>query len=217
MALIQPRCPRDKRIGITYKKYANHILKELFRKTIHLCSAFLPYFFGLAKFPFLIALAAVLVIYIISEFLRLNGINIPIISSVTKVAARKRDENKFVIGPVTLCIGIILAELLWEPLPAAIGIYALAFGDGLASLAGKLFGCIQIPLTQGKTAAGSLVYSYFYFYFCSMPSDTYCVNYCHCWNVCRSSAIKRFRQYSDSCWSGWTCNYSSIAENYLHK
>lgn len=157
MALIQPRCPRDKRIGITYKKYANHILKELFRKTIHLCSAFLPYFFGLAKFPFLIALAAVLVIYIISEFLRLNGINIPIISSVTKVAARKRDENKFVIGPVTLCIGIILAELLCEPLPAAIGIYALAFGDGLASLAGKLFGCIQIPLTQGKTAAGSLV------------------------------------------------------------
>lgn len=53
-------------------------------------------------------------------------------------------------------MGIILSAILWEKLPAAIGIYALAFGDGLASLAGKLFGRIQIPFTEGKTVAGSL-------------------------------------------------------------
>ena len=43
------------------------------------------------------------------------------------------------------------------PLPCAkIGIFALAFGDGLASLAGKLFGRIKIPHTGGKTLEGSL-------------------------------------------------------------
>ncbi|MBQ3801347.1 MAG: phosphatidate cytidylyltransferase, partial [Treponema sp.] len=86
----------------------------------------------------------------------LSGREVPFVSSVTAVAARKRDENRFVFGPVTLASGILLAALLWEELPAAIGIYSLAFGDGLASLAGKLFGRMQLPLTQGKTAAGSL-------------------------------------------------------------
>jgi len=46
--------------------------------------------------------------------------------------------------------------LIWQPTFARIGIYALAFGDGLASLAGKLFGRVQIPFTEGKTVAGSL-------------------------------------------------------------
>ena len=35
-------------------------------------------------------------------------------------------------------------------------LYALGFGDGLASLVGKLCGRIRIPFTNGKTVAGSL-------------------------------------------------------------
>ena len=34
---------------------------------------------------------------------------------------------------------------------------ALAFGDGLASLAGKFLGNLHIPYTGGKTCAGSLM------------------------------------------------------------
>ncbi|MBQ2080982.1 MAG: phosphatidate cytidylyltransferase, partial [Treponema sp.] len=59
-------------------------------------------------------------------------------------------------GPVTLVLGIILAALLWKEAAAAAGIFALAFGDGLASLSGKLLGQTKVPLTRGKTAAGSL-------------------------------------------------------------
>ncbi|MCM1320894.1 MAG: hypothetical protein NC041_01815 [Bacteroides sp.] len=97
-----------------------------------------------------------LVLYCISEVLRFSGKNIPLISAVTQAAARKRDENRFVLGPVTLVCGVILTAVVFEPLPAAVGIYALAFGDGLASLSGKLYGHIQIPFTKGKTVAGSL-------------------------------------------------------------
>ena len=100
-------------------------------------------------------LFSVLLIYCISEILRLNGTQVPLISRVTEVAARKRDENKFVLGPVTLVLGIITASLLWNPQASRIGIYALAFGDGLSSLFGKLFGKKHIPFTRGKTYIGS--------------------------------------------------------------
>jgi dolichol kinase len=50
----------------------------------------------------------------------------------------------------------MLALLLYPSTAAAIAVYALAFGDGLASLAGKMFHTPRIPGTRGKTIAGSL-------------------------------------------------------------
>ena len=132
------------------------IAKEFFRKSIHLCSAFIPFLLKYFYWPVIIALSITVTVYSICEIFRLHGINIPIISIVTAAAARKRDENKFVLGPVTLSLGIIICSLIWNPLPASIGVYALAFGDGLASLSGKLFGQVRIPFTEGKTVAGSL-------------------------------------------------------------
>ncbi len=146
--------------GILIKRYRIVIFKEVFRKSIHLCSAFVPTLLAIAYKPVLLLLFAALVFYSLTEVVRLKGINVPLISKITSIAARKRDENKFVLGPVTLVVGIILAALLWKPQAARIGIYALAFGDGLASLVGKLFGRIYIPFTKGKTAAGSLACFY---------------------------------------------------------
>lgn len=142
--------------GIQLRKYVNDFIKELFRKTIHILSAFLPLLLSYAKIPVLIALGCVLVFYVISEMLRMKGINIPIISDVTQVAARTRDANHFVLGPVTLASGILLTAIFFDPMPTKIAIYSLAFGDGLASLSGKMFGHISIPFTKGKTVVGSL-------------------------------------------------------------
>ena len=97
-----------------------------------------------------------LILYSVSEILRSHDIEIPLISSITEIAARKRDENHFVLGPVTLVCGILLAALCLPLDCARVGIFALAFGDGLASLMGKLFGKITIPGAHGKTVAGSL-------------------------------------------------------------
>lgn len=129
--------------------------KEFFRKSIHLCSAFIPLL--LSKFHFVIIwlLLLCLTLYCVFELLRLNGKNVPLISEITAAAARKRDENKFVLGPVTLVLGIVSAAIIWQEIPAAVGIYALGFGDGLASLVGKLVGKIHVPFTKGKTVAGS--------------------------------------------------------------
>ena len=147
--------------GIQGRQRFITLTKELFRKSIHLCSAAVPFFLYRFYFPTIAFLIFLLVFYSVSELLRMKGINVPVISSVTSAAARKRDENTFVKGPVTLCLGIILAAVFFregDGVGAACyaGIYALSFGDGLASLAGKFMGKMRIPFTQGKTAAGSL-------------------------------------------------------------
>ncbi len=143
--------------GILSRQRFNTLAKEFFRKSIHICSAFIPFLLSYAYAPILALLGAALILYTISELLRVyKGVSVPVISAVTAAAARKRDENRFVLGPVTLVLGIITSALLWKSEAAAIGIYALAFGDGLASLGGKLFGRVQVPFTEGKTVAGSL-------------------------------------------------------------
>ena len=142
--------------GIVKRQRINAIIKELFRKSIHICSSFVPLFLSFAYWPVIGLLVLALVLYTISEILRARNINIPLISKITEIAARKRDENRFVLGPVTLVCGILLAALMFPLEYARVGIFALAFGDGLASLFGKLFGKLPIPGAHGKTVAGSL-------------------------------------------------------------
>jgi dolichol kinase len=71
------------------------------------------------------------------------------------MAARVRDQGRFVLGPVTLGLGALLALLLYPSPAASIAIYALAFGDGFASLVGKIFGRIRPAFMLGKSVEGS--------------------------------------------------------------
>lgn len=143
-------------INIQFKKHTTDIVKEFFRKAIHLCTCLVPFLLDIAYIPTIIGLSAILVLYIVCEILRLHGKYVPLISYITTKAARKRDENKFVLGPVTLCLGVILTSILFNQKAAAIGIFALALGDGLSSLFGRLFGKTLIPFTKGKSFVGSL-------------------------------------------------------------
>ena len=132
------------------------ILKELFRKSIHLCSSVVPWFLAAYYWYTIYGLLIIVSLYYFCELARLEGHPVPVVSLITETASRQRDECKFVLGPVTLVLGIVFAALVL-PLPCAkIGIFALAFGDGLASLAGKVFGRVKIPFTGGKTLEGSL-------------------------------------------------------------
>lgn len=158
--------------GILLKQYRISITKEIVRKSIHVCSACIPALLDRLYVPTVIALACAALLYCVSELLRHRGIDVPLVAKITAAAARKRDENKFVLGPVTLVTGILLAAFTLGAEGYRIGIYALAFGDGLASFAGKLFGRVRIPLTNGKTAAGSLTCFFAVF----VSSFTVCAN-----------------------------------------
>jgi len=131
------------------------LLKQAFRKSIHFGAALVPL---AARFNFSLpvsALALALLAYVYCEYRRLHGETVPIVSRITAIAARKRDEGRFVLGPVTLCLGILLTMLIFPLADAGLCICALAYGDGIASLAGKLFGRRRIPHAAGKTLEGS--------------------------------------------------------------
>lgn len=108
--------------------------KELIRKGIHLAIAFVP---TLARWNFTLTVAVLslgIILYVVNETARIRGRSDGVISFITEIASRPT-ELGFIWGPVTLGLGT-LAALIYYPEPVAtIAIYALAFGDGVASLA----------------------------------------------------------------------------------
>ncbi len=140
---------------ISQNATVNDLLKESFRKSIHFCASVVPLLAVINYTWTLIALISMVLFYIFCEYKRLSGSTIPVISKITSYASRSRDEGGFVLGPVTMALGILLTLIVFPIGAARIGILALAFGDGIASLAGKIFGTLKIPFTRGKTLAGS--------------------------------------------------------------
>ena len=131
--------------------------KELVRKSLHLMIACTPTIaLLLGTYNTILLLALGIFVYNAAEYLRLKGIEVPLISRLTEIAMRSRDQGHFVLGPVTLGIGAMLALYLYPNPAATVAIYALAFGDGLSSVAGKVFGTGRIPFTGGKSVEGSL-------------------------------------------------------------
>jgi phytol kinase len=128
---------------------------ELVRKSIHLLVALVPTLASVNLPGTLTLLAIGTLFYAFSEAARLSGVIVPVVTDITLFASRERDRFGFVLGPVTLAIGAMLSLLLY-PLPAAsLAIYALAFGDGFASLIGTMVRGPRIPFLRGKTVSGS--------------------------------------------------------------
>jgi len=137
-------------------KDIGELKSEIIRKSIHFLIAVTPSLAAINR-PFTVVLLMIGTLgYTIMEYLRLSGVKVPVISSLTRMASRSREIDRFVMGPVTLGLGALLALLLYPSPAAAIAIYALAFGDGFASLIGKYFGRLQPAFLCGKSIEGSL-------------------------------------------------------------
>jgi len=129
---------------------------EILRKMLHFLIALVP---PLAAWnlPFtMLLLASGTIFYTAAEVARASGTSILLIGEITAVAARPRDRGKLVMGPVTLALGAMFSLLLYPEPSASIAIYALAFGDGLASLVGTMVRGPRMPFTGNKTISGSL-------------------------------------------------------------
>jgi dolichol kinase len=136
--------------------FAAELKTELVRKSIHFLIALSPSMAALNR-PFTVVFLMIGTLgYTWMETLRLAGVKVPLISSLTSMASRSRDMGRFVMGPVTLGLGALLALLLYPSPAASIAIYALAFGDGFASLAGKCIGRLRPAFLRGKSIEGSL-------------------------------------------------------------
>jgi len=101
-------------------------------------------------------LMAGVIFYSCAESLRFLGFPLPLVSSVTRIVSRRREQGHFAIAPVTLGLGALLAISIF-PLPAAsAAIYAVAFGDSVSTIIGKFLGRLRPSFLYGKSVEGSL-------------------------------------------------------------
>ena len=129
---------------------------ELIRKSIHILIALVPCLAALNRSHTALLLMGGVLFFAGLEFLRFAGFSPPLVSSVTRAVIRKREEGRFALGPVTLGLGALLALLLFPPRAAALAVFALAFGDSAATLAGRFLGRTRPALMAGKSVEGSL-------------------------------------------------------------
>lgn len=135
----------------------NDIKGELLRKSIHMMVSFTPLLASYNLLLTLYLLSGGILFFTLHEYLRLTGVDKnSLLSKITVLASRERDMGHIVLGPITLGLGAFLSLILFPDPISSIAIYSLAFGDGLASLAGKLFGKNPLSLIPGKTLQGSL-------------------------------------------------------------
>jgi dolichol kinase len=149
---------------------------EIIRKSIHFLIALSP---GMAAINYpltVLMLMSGVLGYTVMEQMRLKGVVVPIVSAFTSMASRPRDRGNFVLGPVTLGLGALLALLLFPSPAACIGIYALAFGDGFAGLIGKLFGRVRPAFLCGKSLEGSMACFVAVFFSAYLVSRSYTVS-----------------------------------------
>jgi phytol kinase len=129
---------------------------EFIRKSLHLLIAVVPVL-AAANLPATLGLLAFgTLFYAFAESSRRHGNPIFVVSDLTIIASRDRDKSGFVLGPVTLGLGAMISLILYPEPAASIAIYALAFGDGLAALVGRVVGGPRIPFLREKTFSGSL-------------------------------------------------------------
>jgi dolichol kinase len=129
---------------------------EIVRKSLHLLIALVPLLASVSLPATLILLASGTLFYTFAEASRRRGRPVFVVSDLTLIASREGDMGKFVLGPITLGLGAMLALILYPEPAASLAIFALAFGDGFASLVGKVLRGPVIPFTGGKTLSGTL-------------------------------------------------------------
>ena len=129
---------------------------EVVRKALHLLIALVPALASLSVPITLALLASGTLFYALAETSRRHGHPVIVVSQLTRIASRAADRDRFVLGPITLGLGAMVALMLYPEPAASLAIYALAFGDGFASLVGRLVPGPRIPFTKGKSLMGSL-------------------------------------------------------------
>ncbi len=130
--------------------------RDIAREAIHIGSFSIPFVCQYFLNPLWVSSLILLVtlLYTASEFSRLEGINVPIFSTITWKAATKSELYEFTTAPIFFALGITLSLTLF-PVPVGYASIAiLTLGDGLATIFGKLFGKTVLPFNKGKRLEG---------------------------------------------------------------
>ena len=132
-------------------------LHDFSRLLFHISGLWVPYlgfFLGVRLLVLLIALTTLT--YCASELLRLQGMNLPIITSITTFPARTRELKQFILAPVYFALGILIVLLFFPNSFGFAGIAVLTLGDSTASFVGSWIGRTKLSYNRLKSLEGTL-------------------------------------------------------------
>ncbi len=133
--------------------YTHRNIIEFFRNIIHCCAALIPWIahlFGVPKT--LVLLCTLSFLYTISE---LSHLRYPHVYSVIDLADRNQSHRFFILGPLSLALGVSIVLYFFSSTIATAAIFSLAFGDSISSVIGVRFGKHRLPYGH-KSWEGSL-------------------------------------------------------------
>jgi dolichol kinase len=105
-------------------------------------------------------LLAAVAVFMISELVRLKGGGrVPLITSFTLLMSRPEEETRFIVSPVYLAIGIIVALLIFPLNIAFASILIVGIGDPVAAYVGLKIGHLQLGVKTLEGFMGGLVVS----------------------------------------------------------
>ena len=132
-------------------------LHDFSRLLFHISGLWVPYlglFLGVRPLLFLIGLTTLT--YCVSEFLRLQGRDLPAITSITTFPARTRELRQFILAPVYFALGILIVLLFFPNSLGFAGIAVLTLGDSTASFVGSWIGRTKLSYNRLKSLEGTL-------------------------------------------------------------
>ena len=132
--------------------------REIVRKLLHMTAAFAPFF--LTRWPAVSSgvLVAAMALYLLTEFIRMNGTPAPLVGGLNRLVMRRRERRGPVWAPLTLALGVLGAFwLLPRPVDLAC-ILIIAIGDSAASVIGTRWGARRWPHNPSKTFLGSAAF-----------------------------------------------------------
>ncbi len=131
---------------------------EIIREAIHMSGFTMPVFASLLGLqPVALFIVLVTALFVISELARMERMNLPFISALTRHAATQPELHEFATAPIYFALGILLTLVIFAPPASSAAIAAFALGDGTASIFGKAFGKEALSFNKGKTLEGSLI------------------------------------------------------------
>jgi phytol kinase len=131
---------------------------EILREVIHIGGFSIPFICMYLLNSHIVSLMILIItiLYITSEFLRIRGINLPVISTVTWKTAIKPELYEIATAPAFFALGIVLSLLLFPTPINYVPVAILTLGDGFATFFGKTVGRTALSLNKGKTVEGSV-------------------------------------------------------------
>jgi dolichol kinase len=131
-----------------------------FRPIIHAVSLAVPIVVEETSRNFAVALLlAIIAIFTASELVRLKGRKVPLITPFTLRMSQPGEQVHFIIRPVYLAIGIVVALLIFPKNIAFASIAIVGVGDPAASYVGRKIGQLHVGRKTLEGFMGGLVAS----------------------------------------------------------